>query len=148
MTFGRSSSQRTTLEASRSSPPPSVTAPHLPNRKRHATALRQATTHRLTRPSLPHKQIHRNAMIPLHTLSRCLSAATSLVRSFPDLETVDLDVGLLRDLLRDEELSNLHALVALDLDDLAELLVLGDVARAGELLSEVLDQLLAVDLRV
>jgi hypothetical protein len=61
---------------------------------------------------------------------------------------VDLDIGLLRDLLVDKELRNLHALVTLNLDDLAELLVLGDVARARQLLGEVLNELLAVDLRV
>jgi hypothetical protein len=50
------------------------------------------------------------------------------------LEAVHFDVRLLGKFLRYKELRNCHALVTLDLDNLAKLLVCGDTAVAGQIL--------------
>jgi len=67
-------------------------------------------------------------------LCRCLRST---------LETVDLDSRLLQAVLN-EERSDLGALVALELDDLAHFLVVDERSVAGEFLLERLEELLGV----
>mmetsp|Transcript_10863 Transcript_10863/g.23165 ORF Transcript_10863/g.23165 Transcript_10863/m.23165 type:complete len:138 (+) Transcript_10863:1231-1644(+) len=76
--------------------------------------------------------------------SPCQSAGERRMREVRS-DTVDLDLGLGGDFLGDEELPHIVALVSLELNDAAELLILHDVAVAAEFFLERLGELFKVE---